>query len=384
MELKSTDLIIDQVYKGSRNGNASDDPLPHLLGVDNSAGFRHLGKRPGVDTLKLLVLKTNFNDPEWPDKLETTTGHFTYYGDNKKVGRIHDTPRQGNLILKNLFDSRHSSKKLNHFPPIFLFSGLGKGHYRDVRFLGLAVPGSNNLGPDEDLVALWKSTGLKNERFQNYKSIFTILDIPSIDRKWITDIQLGNAVNSSYAPKIWLDWLNKRTYKPLLAPPSLEIRSKVEQLPTTTIDKKIIELVYGNYKDNPFEFERVAVAIAKLLMPRISNCDLTQPWRDGGRDALGTYRVGENQSFIDVEFSLEAKCYHIKNGVGVKELSRLISRLKHRQFGILVTTSYVSDQAYKEIIFDGHPIIVISAIDIAEILKKRVGNYTNIKEWLKF
>ena len=65
--LDSVDLSVDEVYGGSRNGNSSDDPLPKLLGVDNGAGFRHLGQRPEVKTLKLLVLKTSFSDMNWPD-----------------------------------------------------------------------------------------------------------------------------------------------------------------------------------------------------------------------------------------------------------------------------------------------------------------------------
>lgn len=121
MNVAEQDLIVDHIYGGSRNGNASDDPLPQLLGVDNGAGFRHLGKRPGIDTLKLLVLKTNFNDPDWPDSLDTESGLFTYYGDNKGAKEIHDTRRQGNLILRNLFDARHSSVSFEHFPVILLF-----------------------------------------------------------------------------------------------------------------------------------------------------------------------------------------------------------------------------------------------------------------------
>ncbi len=36
------------------------------------------------------------------------------------------------------------------------------------------------------------------------------------------------------------------------------------------------------------------------------------------------------------------------NSVGVKELARRISRIKHGEFGALVTTSYVNGQAYRE------------------------------------
>lgn len=142
MDLRHTDLIVDHVYGGSRNGDASDETLPKLLGVDNGSGFRHLGERPGVDTLKLLALSSNFKNPDWPDHLDTETGLFTYYGDNNTVREIHDTPRKGNLMLRNLFDARHSSTSFSHFPVVLLFGSTGV--YRDVRFLGLGVPGVLN------------------------------------------------------------------------------------------------------------------------------------------------------------------------------------------------------------------------------------------------
>lgn len=380
MELSNCDLIVDQVYGGSRNGNASDDPLPKLLGVDNGAGFRHLGQRPKTETLKLLVLKTNFNDSDWPDHLDTERGLFTYYGDNKKVGDIHDTPRQGNLILRNLFDARHQEVALTNFPVILLFGGTGV--YRDVRFLGVAVPGSQSLGPDEDLVAIWRAKGHKNERFQNYRAVFTILDIPVVSRKWIEDIQRGNAQSSFHAPKPWIDWLKSRKYLPLLAPHTLDVRSKEQQLPSDEEGKAILSLVYERYKAEPVGFEKCAVELAKLMMSEIGECEITRPWRDGGRDAIGTYRIGYGSSSIEVEFALEAKCYKPGSGVGVAELSRLISRLRHRQFGVLVTTSYLAQQAYAELKDDGHPVVVIAAVDIVHALKTRVGSITAIHKWL--
>ncbi len=50
----------------------------------------------------------------------------------------------------------------------------------------------------------------------------------------------------------------------------------------------------------------------------------------------------------------------------------LISRLRARQFGVLVTTSQLAEQAYQEIREDGHPIVVIAGGDIVEVLS-RVG-----------
>ena len=380
MNLSRTDLTIDEVYGGSRKGNASDDPLPKLLGVDSGAGFRHLGRRPSVDTLKLLVLKSNLNDPDWPDNLDTESGLFTYYGDNKSVSDIHETPRQGNLILRNLFDARHGTIQNKHFPPIFLFGGTGE--YRDVRFLGLAVPGAQNLGPDEDLVAIWRSKGIDNLRFQNYRAIFTVLDVPIVKRNWIDDIQNGCTVTSKHVPKAWLDWVISRKFTSLYAPHSIEIRNKERQIPGNKKDMEILSLVYDKYKDNPFGFENCAVEIARLMMPNIGNSEITRPWRDGGRDAVGNYRIGSGASSIEVDFALEAKCYQLNSSVGVKELSRLLSRLRHRQFGILVTTSYLGSQAYTELKEDGHPVVLITAIDIVAVLKNRIGSISSISRWL--
>lgn len=380
MNLSETDLIVDRVYRGSRKGNASDDPLPRLLGVDSGAGFRHLGQRPDIKTLKLLVLKSNFSDLDWPDTLDTETGLFTYYGDNKKIGEIHDTPRQGNLILRNLFNGAYNRNITDHFPVILLFGGTGE--YRDVRFLGLAVPGSETIRPGEDLVAIWRASGPENQRFQNYKAIFTILDVPVVTREWINDVKERKAVSSPHAPNAWLAWLKTRQYSPLYAPHSIEIRNKGRQLPTTRQDQKILSTVYEKFRTNPFAFERCAIQLARLMMPNIGPCEPTRPWRDGGRDATGTYRIGTGASAIDVEFALEAKCYAENCSVGVKELSRLISRLKHRQFGILVTTSYLGSQAYKELKEDNHPVVVIAATDIVSLLKDRIGTKEAIKNWL--
>lgn len=378
--LSSSDLIIDESYGGSRNGNASDDPLPQLLGVDNGAGFRHLGKRPSVKTLKLLALKSSFTDINWPDSIDRESGLFTYYGDKREPGDLHDTPRQGNLILRNLFDEAHSQQTSDHFPPIFLFGNTGT--YRDVRFFGLAVPSAAGMGTDDDLVAVWRTTDDKI-RFQNYKSTFTILDVPVVKRAWILDVQAGNAVCSKHAPSSWINWVKGRKFTPLISTPTTNFRSKQQQLPTDDELLAYISFIHDFYKDNPYTFERCAMEIARLFVPNIHHWEITRPWRDGGRDAIGTYRIGRGAGAIDVEFALEAKCYGLNNGVGVKALSRLISRLRHRQFGILVTTSYLDSQAYQELIADAHPVVVISAQDIASKLKEKVGSLEKVQTWVK-
>ena len=64
-------------------------------------------------------------------------------------------------------------------------------------------------------------------------------------------------------------------------------------------------------------------------------------------------------------------------------MSRLISRIRYRQFGIMVTTSYVDAQAYNEVVEDGHPILIVTASDIASILRTNAIDSSNIDLWLK-
>lgn len=376
--LGDVDLIVDEVYGGSRNGNASDDPLANLLGVDNGAGFRHLGSRPGIDTLKLLVLKTSFSDINWPDSLDTERGLFVYYGDNRKPRELHDTPRQGNLILRNLFDEAHNTVSSSYFPPIFLFGNTGT--FRDVRFLGLAVPGAEGMGSDDDFVAVWR-TSKDGIRFQNYKATFTVLDVSQVSRQWIDDVKRGDSLSSPHVPAAWSDWVRTRKFRSLKSTPIVTIRSRRIQVPEGPL-KAYVDLVYDAYKSSPYEFEKCAMEIAKLFLPDIHRDELTRPWRDGGRDATGLYRIGKEAGAIDVEFALEAKCYALSRAIGVEAVSRLISRLRHRQFGILLTTSYLHEQAYKEIVQDGHPVVVIAASDIAEKLKNKFGSIAHVRQWL--
>ena len=377
-DARSTDLCVDGVYQGGRMGNAGDDPLPLLLSVSNSGGFRYRGQ---VDALELVVLTSSRKDPDWPDALDRETGVYTYFGDNKSPGRaLHDTPRKGNELLRRIFDLAHSGiEGRQQVPPTFLFEN--RGEWRDVVFLGLAVPGTTDLRASEDLVAVWRIS--KSSRFQNYRARFSVLDAQSLSRAWIEDIIDGNP-HSSNAPPAWVSWVKTGRLPTLLATRSLEHRTKLEQIPEQPQERAILKRVHKYFQHDYHAFERCAVTLAKLLLPDIAEIDLTRPSRDGGRDAIGKLRIGSGASGILVEFALEAKCYNTSTGVGVRDISRLISRLRHRQFGILVTTSYVNLQAYREIKEDQHPIIVVSGADIVALLRNDGHSDPNsVRTWLE-
>jgi hypothetical protein len=144
-----------------------------------------------------------------------------------------------------------------------------------------------------------------------------------------------------------------------------------------------VRAIHAYFKDDPIGFEKCAVAITRMMDLNFRVFQLTRASRDGGRDAIGKYRIGHGDSAIDVDCALEAKCYAPEHAVGVKELARLISRLRHRQFGVLVTTSYVHQQAYKEIKEDEHPVVIISGGDIVRILARRgISRTEEVAAWL--
>jgi hypothetical protein len=127
------------------------------------------------------------------------------------------------------------------------------------------------------------------------------------------------------------------------APWSIAARSN--SCRSTRTGEAIVQAIRDHFKDSRHAFEHCAAAITRFMMPDVVTLDVTRPSRDGGRDGVGQLRVGTGASGILVDFALEAKCYSATSSGGVREMSRFISRLRHRQFGVLVTTSWVDLQA---------------------------------------
>lgn len=378
-QLAIADLVLDCVYKGGSAGGTWDDPLCKLLPVGNQGGFRFAGSA-ARDSVKLAVLYTTGEEPDWPDALDPYTGTFTYYGDNRKPGQaLEKTPNKGNQLLTRAFARAHGDTAArSKVPPFLLFEKSGTR--RDVRFRGLLAPGSDRLSGEEDLVAVWRTTG--GVRFQNYQARFTVLDTAVVTRAWIDQLVAGHTLGS-VCPPAWRTWAELGTYTPLLAPPTVILRPKEEQIPTAA-DRPLLDLVYQHFKDRPHDFEQFAADLWRVSEPNVDKIDVTRPWRDGGRDAVGEYLLGPHADPVAVEFALEAKCYALTNGVGVRSTSRLISRLRHRQFGVLVTTSYLDAQAYREIREDGHPVVVLAGRDVIERLRVRgLDNSTLLKQYLR-
>lgn len=376
-EICTSDLYVDAVYESNGAPNLSGDVLSKLMNVGAMGGFRKVNIH-NKKQLAYIVLESTNKHPDWLDYIDYDSGLIQYYGDNREPGReLHDTKPGGNKILKEIFDSLQSGNRKN-IPPFFYFE---TENGRNRCFRGLLVPGSDKIKQEDLLTAIWR---IKNgERYQNYKALFTILDVPHIKREWLSDLLNGDGYNSPNAPVAWKKWVDKGVYTPLCADDSvLNYRTPEQQMPSSTDGDQKLKAIY-DYFTNPYDFEECAMLIAQLMDPNIHNLVHTRFTRDGGRDAVGKYKIGRYCDGVDVEFALEAKRYAAKDGVGVKEVSRLISRLRHRQFGILVTTSFVAPQAYQEIKEDGHPVVIISGADIIRILYEAgIKTKAEIEQWL--
>lgn len=375
-ELRTSPLIIDAIYEGGHTNNlgsevigkvlSAEDPSGKTVGVGNAGGFRYRGSLPNPH---IVALTSDSSEPAWPDSINPFTGLLTYFGDNRIPGGLHDTPRGGNRILAEAFAKFGDSSTARVNLPVFLYFNKWRGFSQQFR--GLVVPGGTGVNSDDQLTAIWRTKD--GARFQNYRAIFTVLNIPEIPRIWLSDVLLGKD-RLQHAPKAYRTWIDTGKYKPLVSEKVVQVRTKEEQLPSDALGKKLVEHLHNKFKGKAHEFEPLALALWRLISKLPMDAEVTRRSVDGGRDAFGVVHVGPTSDPLKLDFALEAKCYGPNNSVGVKETSRLISRLRRHHFGVLVTTSYVGDQAYKEIREDSHHIVLMTGGDIAKVLQENGYN----------
>lgn len=386
-QLAEASLVVDTVYSGGP-GNL-EEPIHYLFPkCGNMGGFRKVLRGDGSGKLAYVVLYTTMNELEWPDYLDVETGVFRYYGDNRKPGHaLTNTHNRGNALLEEVFGRLSTPEDREDIPPFFIFKKYGTTG-RSVQFLGLAAPGNPKISPDRDLVAFWRT--MDEKRFQNYEAYFTILNTgnEAITREWMSSLINNHENNLEKAPAAWKKFIKhgRSGINPLTAPRIIKIPSQYEQLQCDDEGKNCLEFIRSHYKNNPYGFEACAVDLARKMDNNFTDFILTRPWRDGGRDAIGYYSIsqgGHSNYPLKIDCALEAKCYSDNNSVGVREMSRLISRIRYRQFGILITTSFVNSQAYGEVVEDGHPILIVTASNIAEILRRNAISMATIDNWLR-
>jgi hypothetical protein len=221
---------------------------------------------------------------------------------------------------------------------------------------------------------VWRVKG--DVRFQNYRAFFTVLREETVSREWLSDLVNGiPAQDSPHSPKSWLRWLQSGAYTPLTCARQVTPRSRQQQLPHSDREWNVLRHIRDTLSDREFEF--FAAELVRIMDDRFADLTVTRAVRDGGRDVVGSYRVGHDLhqvqlSVYQVQLSvyIEAKQWDPESAVGVKPMMRLLARLKHRDLGVFVTTSYFEAQVQEELIEDQHPVLLVSGGDIVRLLMR--------------
>ena len=387
------ELRLDASYRNTNDWKQPEDVFNKLFrfsdgkGINNTSGFRPKSKNRGsTDILScaFCVLVTTFGETEWPDTLDRQNGIFTYYGDNRSPGRpIAETVVGGNRLLETVFSRLHVGRR-GEIPPFLCFEKYKTDAGTQTRFLGLACPGGVGLSAFEDLVAVWRVKG--DVRFQNYRALFTVLREETVSLGWLHDLVNGiPSHDSPHCPKTWRRWIENGAYTPLLCASQVSPRSRQQQLPRSDREWKILQHIRNALTDREFEF--FAAELVRIMDDRFSNLTVTRAVRDGGRDVVGSYRVGHDLHQVLLSVYIEAKQWDPESAVGVKPMMRLLARLKHRDLGVFVTTSYFETQVQEELIEDEHPVLLVSGGDIVRLLIRGelddISAGGKLEPWLK-
>lgn len=204
-DLPTADLIPGAIYESGPQNNLGADPLARLLPIGNQGGIRFTG---AARNPRLVVLKTNWSEPEWPDYFDTESHLLWYFGDNRRVGSPLDKPR-GNRCLEGLFERLHALNAARQgVAPTLAFETLDG---RNVRFLGLAAPGAPGMSAREDLIAFWSRT--PSGSFMNYRATFTVWPQARVARSWLTAVTAGESPrHAPNCPEAFARWLDRGTY----------------------------------------------------------------------------------------------------------------------------------------------------------------------------
>ena len=387
---KCSTLRVDSLYRNTNNWKNPDDLFNAFFrfndgkGINNVSGFRPKSRsdinNTEITSCAFCVLITNLGELEWPDQINLETGIFTYYGDNRVPGAaIDSTPVGGNKLLQVTYENLHSNSR-DLINPFICFEVVKTKEGSYMKFLGIAAPGGQGISSVDDLVAVWKIKDKK--RFQNYRAIFTILNEGEISKLWLEDLVDGvKPHESKYAPTSWSYWVKTGIYNAMECKSEINPRTKSDQLPTSADEIRILEYLFNNLSDR--EFEYAAAEIVRLLDPAFKDLLVTPASKDGGRDVIGKYYLGHAGHQIRLSAYVEAKKWKASSSIGVKPMMRLISRLKHRDIGVFITTSFFDQQIQKELIEDGHPVMLISGGDISRIImKSELSSPSVLQAWV--
>jgi len=337
-------------------------------GMLNSPGIRPLKNIHGVlpgDLPAYLVLVTHEksaagNLNPWEDIVDLSTAEILYWGDSKAHPKKRLDDFAGNAVLRRVFDYLLDGDRAAA-PPVLHFSKPEQGV---VKFNGLCVL--------ERLDLAWFYDA--GQPVRNYHARLRILDCDKVPLAWLHHRAQAETVasldNHPGCPIVWRRYKKGDTVAIDIWHP--RIRSTSSQLPDEGSDDDLLLQSLTNLQ--PFDFERVVVAVFRENREVTHHIEGTRPTRDGGFDFFGNFVLQHPLNYA-IDFRGEVKKFARTTCVTPKDVSRLVARLRRGEYGLFVTTSYFTEQAQKEVLADSYPIHLIAGAELVKMLR-----YLNLAE----
>jgi hypothetical protein len=347
-------------------------------GMLNSPGIRplkniHSALPRGLPAYIILVTheRSAVSDLNpWEDIVDFSNAEILYWGDSK----AHPSKRldnfAGNAVLRKMFDYLLDGERAAA-PPILHFSKPEAGV---VKFNGLCVLDCLDL-------AWFYDAG---QPVRNYYARLRILDCDKVPLAWLHHRAQSDGVatldDHPSCPNVWHRYKKGETITIDIW--RREIRSKSSQLPRDGSDDDLLLQQLATLQ--PYDFERVVVAIFREIREVTHHIEGTRATGDGGFDFFGHFVLQRPLGYA-IHFRGEVKRYARTTAVTPKDVSRLVARLSRQEYGLFVTTSYFTEQAQKEVLIDSYPVHLIPGAELIKMLRfLHLAEGSAIrKEWLE-
>tara|TARA_A100001037_G_C15030657_1_gene580749 strand:- start:763 stop:1167 length:405 start_codon:yes stop_codon:yes gene_type:complete len=119
----------------------------------------------------------------------------------------------------------------------------------------------------------------------------------------------------------------------------------------------------------PGEFENAIVRVFQDMAKTSMASHTIRPTRqvrDGGFDFEGEMELLPP---LDYKIPVKGEVKRWNNSVGVKEVSRLVARLRRGEFGVFVTTSYFTKACQQEVLHDGYPVELVHGLRLVKMMR---------------
>ncbi len=344
-----------------------DDQFLRWVNIRGSGMLNSPGIRPLKSTLDLLpqglpaylilvtheVSASSALNP-WEDIVDLSNAEILYWGDSK----AHPTKRlddfAGNAVLRRVYDYLLDGERVAA-PPVLHFSKPQAGV---VKFNGLCVLDRLDL-------AWFYDAG---RPVRNYHARLRVLDCDRVSIAWLhhraNAATLASLDDHQDCPNVWHRYKRGETVTIDIWRP--EVRAKSSQIPDKGSDDDL--LLQQLVSLQPFDFEKVVVAVFREVREVTHHIEGTRRTGDGGFDFFGRFVLQRPLDYV-IPFRGEVKRYSRGTAVTPKEVSRLVARLGRQEYGLFVTTSYFTEQAQREVLADSYPVHLIPGAELIKMLR---------------